>query len=58
MPKQTRLDDNAAIYQPRKEKSEKEKLRELPWSKKFEYMWEYYKVHALIIVAIVGFIYI
>lgn len=46
MPKKTALDDNAEIYQIREQKTEKEKLRELPRKKMFEYLWEYYRLHA------------
>ncbi|MDF2941208.1 MAG: hypothetical protein K0S01_66 [Herbinix sp.] len=48
MPKQTRLDENAVIYQPRSEISEKEKLRDMSFSNKLSYLWEYYKIHALV----------
>jgi len=47
MPKKTVLDDNAEIYQIKKQKTEREKLRELPFKKKLEYLWEYYRLHAL-----------
>ena len=30
MSKQTRLDDDALIYQPRKEQTEREKLKDMP----------------------------
>lgn len=50
MPKKTVLDDSAEIYQIKKPKTEREKLRELPFKKKLEYLWEYYRLHALGIV--------
>lgn len=61
MPRQTRLDDDALIYQPRKKQTEKEKLREMSFHGKFDYIWEYYKFHILgtaaAIALIVYFIY-
>lgn len=56
MPKQSRLDDDAFIYQPHKKQTEKEKLGEMPLKDKFSYLWEYYKVHALAILAVIGII--
>ncbi len=54
MSKQTRLDDDALIYQPRKEQTEREKLKDMPFRKKIEYLSEYYKFHALVtVVAII-----
>lgn len=54
MPKQTRLDENAEIYQPRKEMTEKEKLKDMSTRNKLSYLWEYYKVHALITIAVIS----
>jgi hypothetical protein len=51
MPKQTRLDDNAQIYHPLKQQSEKEKLREMTFHQKLSYLWDYYKLYALAVVA-------
>lgn len=51
MPKQTKLNEDAEIYQPRKQQSEKEKLRDMPFKKKLSYLWEYYRYHALVFVA-------
>lgn len=51
MPRKTILDDNAEIYQIRKQKTEKEKLRELPPKERFHYLWEYYRFHALGVIA-------
>lgn len=47
MSKQTKLDDNAEIYQRRKEQSENEKLREMSFKEKISYLSEYYKYYAL-----------
>lgn len=59
MPKQTRLNDSAEIYQPREKLSEREKLRGMTFKEKIDYLWEYYKIHALItIVAVVSIAYI
>lgn len=54
MPKQTKLSDNAEIYQPRKEQTEKEKLREMPFKKKLAYLKEYYGLQALIAIVIIA----
>ncbi len=54
MPKQTRLNENAEIYQQRKDQSEKEKLSEMDFKKKVSYLWEYYKLHALVTVIIIA----
>lgn len=54
MPKQTKLNENAEIYQQRKEQTEKEKLRDMPFKKKVSYLWEYYKLHALVTVIIIA----
>ena len=57
MPKKTRLGDDAAIYQQRNtQQSEKEKLKNMPWKKRFSYIWEYYRYHGLAI--ILAFIFI
>ncbi|HKL98361.1 MAG TPA: hypothetical protein VJZ06_00475 [Mobilitalea sp.] len=53
MPKLTRLNENAEIYQSRKHLTEKEKLSEMSFKKKLSYLWEYYKFHAFIIIIIV-----
>jgi ABC-type molybdate transport system substrate-binding protein len=54
MPKETRLSEDAVIYQPREEQSEKEKLRDMPPGKRLSYLWEYYRVHALIAVGVIA----
>ncbi len=56
MAKQTRLDDDAFIYQPRKDQTEKEKLSEMPFRKKIEYLMEYYKFHALVGLVVIAFV--
>lgn len=59
MIKKTALDDDAEIYKPRKAMTEKEKLHHMNLKQKLEYLWEYYKIHALIgILAIAVVIYI
>lgn len=50
MGKQTRLDDSANIYQHREIKSEKEKLRDMSWGDRLNYLWDYYRFHGLIII--------
>ena len=56
MPKHTRLDDNAQIYNPIKPQTEKEKLKDMNFEQKLAYLWEYYKLHALAIVATIALI--
>lgn len=56
MPKKTRLSEDASIYQPRKEQSEKEKLKDMSLKEKFSYLWDYYRYHALITIAVIAFI--
>lgn len=56
MSRRTRLGDDALIYQPRKKQSEKEKLSEMNFKGKLEYLWEYYKLHALGIIAVIALI--
>lgn len=59
MPKQTKLNDSAEIYQQRVVQSEKEKLKDMPFNKKVGYLWEYYRLHALftiIGIAIVAYV--
>ncbi|HHV13554.1 MAG TPA: hypothetical protein GXX75_25140 [Clostridiales bacterium] len=47
MPKQSRLEEPVTIYQPRELPSEKEKLKNMSLMGKLDYLWEYYKIHAL-----------
>lgn len=59
MSKKTMLDDQAEIYQPRKAQTEKEKLKDMPFSKKAGYLWEYYKFHAAVVligISLLGYI--
>jgi hypothetical protein len=61
MPKQTKLGDDAYIYQAHQQQTEKEKLRDMPFKGKINYLWEYYKLHAMmtviVLAAIIYFIY-
>ncbi len=56
MPTQTRLDDDAQIYHPKAKQTEKEKLREMSFKGKISYLCEYYKFHAIAIVAGIAFL--
>lgn len=56
MPKQTKLDEQAIIYQPREVLTEKEKLKDMSFQEKLSYLWEYYRIHAAIIVAVLALI--
>ncbi|MBH1940457.1 hypothetical protein I5677_06040 [Mobilitalea sibirica] len=56
MPKQTRLSEDAEIYQINKDKNEKERFRDLSFKKKISYLWEYYRLHALFTIIIFGFL--
>jgi ABC-type molybdate transport system substrate-binding protein len=56
MPKQTRLTEDAEIYKPRQELTEKQKLRDMNNLGRLEYLWEYYKLHALIGILAIGVI--
>ena len=56
MPKQTRLNDSAEIYQQRQEQSEKDKLSEMNLKEKASYLWEYYKLHALFTILVIAVI--
>jgi hypothetical protein len=47
MPKQSRLEEPVTIYQPRELPSEKEKLKNMTTKEKMNYLWEYYRLHAL-----------
>ncbi|MDF2510547.1 MAG: hypothetical protein K0S04_413 [Herbinix sp.] len=47
MPKQSRLEEPVTIYQPRELPSEKEKLKNMSTQEKINYLWEYYRLHAL-----------
>lgn len=56
MPKQINMDDDSSLYQPLKEQTEKEKLREMNFQGKLNYLWEYYKWYAIGAIAIVALI--
>lgn len=53
MQKKTRLDDRATIYQPRKEQTEKEKLKDMKFKDKLSYLWEYYKIEGTILFIVI-----
>lgn len=53
--KETRLDDDAAIYNRRVEKTEKEKWKSLSWKKKLEYFKDYYLKFVIVgLIIVVG----
>ncbi len=54
MPKQTQLSEHAEIYKRRENKTEKEKLKEMSFQNKVGYLWEYYRFHALIGIAVIA----
>lgn len=56
MPKQSKLDDQSILYQPRKQQTEKEKLKEMTFGEKLTYLWEYYKIHAALIIGVIALI--
>lgn len=56
MPKQSRLGDDAYIYQPHKQQTEKEKLSEMSFKGKLDYLYEYYKFHALAVIAAIALV--
>jgi hypothetical protein len=56
MSKKTRLEEDAAIYQKRNRQSEKEKLKDMPLKKKINYLWEYYRYHALFTIVLVSLV--
>ncbi|MDF2907248.1 MAG: hypothetical protein K0R34_2569 [Herbinix sp.] len=56
MPKETRLEEDAVIYQPRQKLSEKQKLKDMNFQGKISYLWEYYRIHAIIIVGVIALI--
>lgn len=56
MPKQTRLDDNAFIYQQRPVQTEKEKLKNMNFREKVAYLWEYYRVYAAVAAVVIALI--
>lgn len=56
MPKQTRLDESANIYQHKEIMSEKDKLRDMSTKEKFHYLWEYYRYQGLLILLSISLI--
>jgi hypothetical protein len=50
MPKGTRLEEDAVIYQPRETLTEKQKLKDMTFQDKMGYLWEYYRIHAAVLV--------
>lgn len=56
MPKQTRLGEDADIYQPRIEQSEKQKLKDMTPRARMAYLWEYYKIHAFIVILAIALV--
>lgn len=56
MAKKTQLNENATIYQQREKISERDKLKSMSFKQKIEYLWEYYKLHFLGIVAAIAFL--
>lgn len=56
IPKQTKLDDDAYIYQEHKQQTEREKLQNMSFQDKLSYLWDYYKLQALAIVAVIALI--
>ncbi len=56
MPKQTKLSEDAEIYKPRQRLSEKEKLKNMSFQDRLSYLWEYYKVHAIVGIVVVALI--
>jgi hypothetical protein len=54
MAKQTVLDEDAIIYQPREKLTEKEKLGDMNFHDKVVYLWSYYKIHAIITIAVIA----
>lgn len=54
MSKQTRLNDDAFIYQPRQQLTEKEKLKNMSSKEKLVYLWEYYRIHVAVTIGIIA----
>lgn len=54
--KDSTLDDNASIYAPREEKSEKQKLKEMSFKEKVSYLRDYYLAKTLIGLVALGLI--
>ncbi|MBP1755494.1 MAG: hypothetical protein H6Q59_1892 [Firmicutes bacterium] len=56
MPKETRLEEDAVIYQPRQKLTEKQKLKDMSFQEKISYLWEYYRIHAAVAIAVIALI--
>jgi hypothetical protein len=54
MPKGTRLEEDAVIYQPRETLTEKQKLKDMTFPDKMGYLWEYYRIHAAVLVGLIA----
>lgn len=54
--KETTLEDDAAIYKPRVEKTEKQKLSEMTLKEKFDYLKTYYLAKTIIVLIAIGLI--
>jgi hypothetical protein len=54
MPKGTRLEEDAVIYQPRETLTEKQKLKDMTFQDKMGYLWEYYRIHAAVLVGLIA----
>ncbi|BCN29710.1 hypothetical protein [Anaeromicropila herbilytica] len=56
MAKETRLDESAQIYQPRDNRTEKQKLHDMTFHEKLEHINAYYKYKIIAVVVVVIFI--
>ncbi len=54
MPKESKLEEDAVIYQPRQKLTEKQKLKDMTFQGKMSYLWEYYRIHAIILVGAIA----
>lgn len=54
--KQSRLDDNASIYERRNEKSERQKLSEMNGKEKWQYFKDYYLKKTIVSVLLISFV--
>lgn len=56
MAKETRLNDDAQIYQPRDNRSEREKLQAMTGKEKLQYFNQYYRNKTIVTIVIIGFV--
>lgn len=56
MAKETRLNEDAQIYQPRDTRSEREKLQSMTRKEKLEYFNQYYRNKTIAIIVVLGFV--